>query len=66
MQEKFEINWKNIKIKGGCRSGRKKVTHNSNSDFPLLRWLFTGRRMVLHCKKNERKKFGVPSENPAK
>ena len=31
MHKKFEINWK--KIKGGCQSGRKVVTHNSKSDF---------------------------------
>ena len=28
MQKKF-------KIKGGCQSGRKAVTHNSKSDLPL-------------------------------
>ena len=28
-----KINWK--KIKGGCQSGRKVVTHDSNSDLPL-------------------------------
>ena len=33
MHKKFEINW--TKIKGGCQSGRKVVTHNSNSDLPL-------------------------------
>ena len=33
MDKKFEINW--IKIKGGCQSGRKMVTHNSKSDLPL-------------------------------
>ena len=33
MHKKFEINW--TKIKGGCRSGRKVVIHNSNSDLPL-------------------------------
>ena len=36
MHKKFEINWTKIKIKGGCRSGRKEVTHNSNSDLPLV------------------------------
>ena len=30
---KFEINF--TKIKGGCQSGRKVVTHNSKSDWPL-------------------------------
>ena len=33
MHEKFEIN--PTKIKGGCLSGRKVVTHNSKSDLPL-------------------------------
>ena len=32
MQKKFEIN--RTKIKGGCQSGRKMVTHNSKSDLP--------------------------------
>ena len=30
----FEINW--TKIKGGCQSGRKVVTHNSKSNLPLV------------------------------
>ena len=33
MQKKFEIN--QTKIKGGCQSGRKVVTHNSKSDLLL-------------------------------
>ena len=33
MHKKFEIN--GTKIKGGCQSGRKVVTHNSKSDLPL-------------------------------
>ena len=33
MHKKFEIN--RTKIKGGCQSGRKMVTHNSKSDLPL-------------------------------
>ena len=33
MHKKFEIDW--TKIKGGCQSGRKVVTHNSKSDLPL-------------------------------
>ena len=33
MHKKFEIN--QTKIKGGCQSGRKVVTHNSKSDLPL-------------------------------
>ena len=38
MHKKFEIN--RTKIKGGCQSGRKLVTHNSKSDLPLAvdRW----------------------------
>ena len=34
MHKKFEIN--RTKIKGGCQSGRKVVTHNSKSDLPLV------------------------------
>ena len=34
MHKKFEIN--HTKIKGGCQSGRKVVTHDSKSDFPLI------------------------------
>ena len=34
MHKKFEISQK--KIKGGCQSGRKVVTHNSKSDLPLI------------------------------
>jgi len=33
MHKKFEINL--TKIKGGCQSGRKVVTHNSKCDLPL-------------------------------
>ena len=33
MYKKFEIN--ETKIKGGCQSGRKVVTHNSKSDLHL-------------------------------
>ena len=33
MRKKFKIN--RTKIKGGCQSGRKVVTHNSESDLPL-------------------------------
>ena len=33
MHKKYEIN--RTKIKGGCQSGRKVVTHNSKSDLPL-------------------------------
>ena len=35
MHKKFEIN--QIKIKGGCQSGREAVTHNSKSDLPLAK-----------------------------
>ena len=34
MQKKFKIN--RTKIKGGCKLGRKVVTHNSKSDLPLV------------------------------
>ena len=33
MHKQFEID--QTKIKGGCQSGRKVVTHNSKSDLPL-------------------------------
>ena len=33
MHKKFEIN--RTKIKGGCQSGKRVVTHNSKSDLPL-------------------------------
>ena len=35
MHKKFEL--KQTKIKGGCQSGRKVVTHNSKNDLPLRR-----------------------------
>ena len=34
MHRKFEIN--RTKIKGGCQSGRKVVSHDSKSDLPLV------------------------------
>ena len=34
MHKKFEIN--RTKIKGGCLSGRKAVTHNSKSDLHVI------------------------------
>ena len=37
MQKMFEIN--QTKIKGGCHSGRKVVTHNSKSDLSLHSYL---------------------------
>ena len=36
MPKKFEKN--RIKIKGGCQSGIKVVTHDSKSDLPLPLW----------------------------
>ena len=38
MHKKFEIN--RTKIKGGCKLGRKVVTHNSKSDLPLVNIVF--------------------------
>ena len=38
MHTEFEIN--RTKIKGGCQSGSKVVTHNSKSDFPLIMSVF--------------------------
>ena len=38
MHKKFEID--QAKIKGGCQSGRKVITHNSKSDLPLVRTHF--------------------------
>ena len=35
MHKKFEID--RTKIKGGCQSGRKVVTHDSKSDLPLVK-----------------------------
>ena len=49
MHKKFEIN--PTKIKGGCQSRRKVVTHDSMSDFPLAR------RRLLLCPRLEK---GVP------
>ena len=37
MHKKFEMN--QTKIKGGCQSGRKVATHNSESDLPLVGFL---------------------------
>ena len=39
MHKKFERNW--TKIKGGCQSGRKVVTHDSKSDLPLTYDIFS-------------------------
>ena len=43
MHKKFEVN--KTKIKGGCRSGRKVVPHNSKGDLPLDR--LPGYNMML-------------------
>ena len=49
MHKKFEINW--TKIKGGCQSGRKVVTHNSKSDLPLVfSFDFSNSELVLLVK----------------
>ena len=38
MHKTFEIN--GTKIKGGCQSGKKVVSHNSKSDLPLVIFFF--------------------------
>ena len=43
MQKKFEMN--RTKIKDGCQSGKKAVTHNSKSDLP---WLGCFARVAIH------------------
>ena len=40
MHKKFEIN--RTKIKGGCQSGRKVVTHKSKSDLPQKGYIYVG------------------------
>ena len=50
MHKKFEIN--RTKIKGGCQSGRKVVTHNSKIDLPLR----TTDTRVLHILMRERER----------
>ena len=52
MHNKFEIN--RTKIKGGCKWGRKVVTHNSKSDLPLAvrkhsnsLWSFSLKRKMI-------------------
>ena len=42
MHKKFEIN--RTKIKGGCQSGRKVVTHDSKNDLPPERFFFQKRK----------------------
>ena len=56
MRKKSEIN--RIKIKGGCQSGRKGVTHNTKSDLPLE---FCWKSKVITINSN---KFGLPNSNP--
>ena len=58
MHKKFEINRK--KIKGGCQSGRKVVTHNSKSYLPLVKLYSSikggcqsGRKVVTHNSKSD-------------
>ena len=48
MHKKFDIN--RSKIKGGCQSGRKLVTHDSKSDLPLQikTFLFKARNEILN------------------
>ena len=46
MHKKFEIN--RTKIKGGCQSGRKVVTHNPKSDLPLVLRPPEGAKSTLH------------------
>ena len=58
MHKKFELN--RTKIKGGCQSVRKVVTHNSKSDLPLESCLKmqmdTSTGKIVHCtEKNEKK-----------
>ena len=44
-----EIKINLTKIKGGCQSGRKVVTHNSKSDLPLVHsYVSTG--ILLSCR----------------
>ena len=44
MHKKFEIN--HTKIKGGGKSGRKAVTHDSNSDLPLGIFIYLNRMLI--------------------
>ena len=74
MHKKFEIN--QTKIKGGCLSGRKVVTHqNSKSDLPLIeiftfdkylcKFLVSYRNVFSELKKNQflKKTFPQPTKN---
>ena len=42
MASDFEVN--QTKIKGGCRTGRKVLPHDSNSDLPLVKQLHHWRK----------------------
>ena len=53
--QKFEIN--RTKIKGGCQSGRKVVTHNSKSDLPLIQRQTIYGMFVVVSKFNQHKKW---------
>ena len=61
MHKKFETN--RTKIKGGCHSGRKEVTHNSKSDLPLaqLRAQFSSGRGKPRLEKNEDEPTNQPT-----
>ena len=50
MHKKFVGKW--TKIKGGCQSGRKMVTHNSKSDLPIDS--FKSLEWCIPCKKQKR------------
>ena len=49
MHKKFEIN--QTKIKGGCQSGRKMVTHNSKSGLPIVTVIFL-QKIVVKVKRS--------------
>ena len=54
IHKKFDIN--RTKIKDGCQSGRKVVTHISKSDLPLVE-----EEEVQHCRCVEREKKEIES-----
>ena len=53
MHKKFEINW--TKIKGGCQSRRKVITHNSKSE-----WFASRFQDFLCVRGKSRSKFYMP------
>ena len=59
MHKKFEIN--QTKIKDGCKSGRKVVTHNSKSDLPLIEFaiFFKVTEKVIEDVHYQRKRAGT-------